>query len=121
METDDDDSGSGDCGNVLCQVGYTLNPDTCKCEKNNSGSSEDDTENTKGTWTRDITGARRCENGSVVYKESPVYPDASWAGRTCSTIGDVRYVVLTTYSCGVGLGSNNLNWMVADMNKYVCK
>lgn len=105
-------------------MGYTLNPDTCKCEANGSGSSEDDNESTRGTWTRDITftmEARRCENGSVVYKESPVYPDASWAGQTCSNIGDVRYVVLTTYSCGVGLGRDNLNWMVADMNKYVCK
>ena len=105
-------------------MGYTLNPDTCKCEANGSGSSEDDNESTRGTWTRDITftmGARLCENGSVIYKESPVYPDASWAGQACSNIGDVRYVVLTTYTCGVGLGRDNLNWMVADMNKYVCK
>lgn len=35
VETDEDDGGSSnDCGNVFCLAGYTLNPDTCKCEKN---------------------------------------------------------------------------------------
>ena len=113
------------CRAPLCRVGTQLNPETCTCEPTFELEPPDEEEEQKGTWQRDVTfvrGARSCRNCKVTYKESPVYEDAFFAGRSCTPLGDVRYVVLNSYSCPTsGPGCDNLNWVVADMHKYVCK
>ena len=114
------------CRAPLCRVGTQLNPETCTCEPTfELEPPDEEEEEQKGTWQRDVTfvrGSRSCRNCKVTYQESPVYEDAFFAGRSCTPLGDVRYVVLNSYSCPTsGPGCDNLNWTVADMHKYVCK